>query len=238
METNIKNRILVCGDSITRGVIFDETKKRYTNTKNAVTDGVAQKMELEIDNVSKFGNTVKKAINSFKKAISLKKYKYVLFELGGNDCDFNWRAVASDPEGVHVPNTDYREYKDVLTEMIKTARDNGIIPILATLPPIDAHKYFNWISGFSDDAKPSILSWLGNVNQIYWWQEKYNTGMLQVANETHCQVIDVRTAMLATDDYRDLYCIDGIHPNEKGHTVMTDAVIASIKAMQFDSQQL
>ena len=194
-------------------------------------------MQLEIDNVSKFGNTVKKAINAFKKAITEKKYEYVIFELGGNDCDFNWKAVATDPKGEHMPNTDYSEYMEILKEMIQTARDNKIVPLLATLPPIDAHKYFNWISGFSDDAKPNILSWLGDVDRIYWWQEKYNAGVLQVANETHCPIIDVRSAILATEDYRDLYCIDGIHPNEKGHEVMTSAVINSLKNMGFYTMQ-
>ena len=104
MKTNIKNRILICGDSITRGVIFDENQKRYTNAKNPVASEVAQKMHLDIDNLSKFGNTVKKAINTFRRAISEKKYKYVIFELGGNDCDFNWKAVAGDPKGIHIPN--------------------------------------------------------------------------------------------------------------------------------------
>lgn len=237
MKTNSKNRVLLCGDSITRGVTFDETRKRYTNIKNAVANKVAEKLHLDIDNVSKFGNTVNKAITSFKKAISEQKYKYVIFELGGNDCDFNWRAIASDPSGEHNPNTDFIEYKQVLKEMIQTARENEIVPVLATLPPIDAHRYFDWVSSFSDEAKPNILSFLGNVNRIYWWQEKYNAGVLQVANETHCPVIDLRSALLATDDYRDLYCIDGIHPNEKGHQIMTNAVISSLENMNFDPLQ-
>jgi len=234
METKLESRILVCGDSITRGVIFDEQSKRYINTKNAVTDEVAQKMHLTIDNMSKFGNTVKRALNSFKRAITNNKYNYVLFELGGNDCDFNWKAVADDPEGVHVPNTDYTEYKNILKEMIETARENQIVPVLATLPPIDAHKYFDWISSFSEDAKPHILSWLGDVNRIYWWQERYNAAVLQVASETNCRVLDIRSALLETDDYRKLYCIDGIHPNEKGHEVMTNAVISSLRRINPD----
>ncbi len=237
MKTNIKNRILICGDSITRGVIFDENQKRYTNAKNPVASEVAQKMHLDIDNLSKFGNTVKKAINTFRRAISEKKYKYVIFELGGNDCDFNWKAVAGDPKGIHIPNTEYTEYKKTLIEMVQTARENEIVPVLATLPPIDAHKYFNWISSFSDEAKPNILSWLGDVDRIYWWQERYNAAVLQVANETQCRVLDLRSAILETDDYRELYCIDGIHPNERGHQVMTEAVINSLKLMNFNSLQ-
>ncbi|MBN2879002.1 MAG: SGNH/GDSL hydrolase family protein [Clostridia bacterium] len=234
METKLESRILVCGDSITRGVIFDEQSNRYINTKKAVTDEVAQKMHLTIDNMSKFGNTVKRALNSFKKAIINKKYKYVLFELGGNDCDFNWKAVADNPEGTHAPNTDYTEYKNILKEMIETARENEIVPVLATLPPIDAHRYFDWISSFSVDAKPHILSWLGDVNRIYWWQERYNAAVLQVASETHCRVLDIRSALLETDDYRKLYCLDGIHPNEKGHEVMANAVISSLRRINPD----
>ena len=237
MKTNIKKRVLICGDSISKGVTFDDTRKRYTNIKSAVTNTVANIMHLEIDNVSKFGNTVNKAINQFKKAIEDKEYKYVIFELGGNDCDFNWKAVAENPEGAHLPNTEYNEYKKTLKEMIKTARENNITPVLATLPPIDAHRYFDWISSFSEDAKPNILSWLGDVNRIYWWQERYNAGVLQVANETHCPVIDLRSALLETDDYRALYCIDGIHPNEQGHRIMTSAVITSLKNMNFNPYQ-
>lgn len=233
MKTNKRNRVLICGDSITKGITFDETRRRYTKVANPVANEVAKKMKFDVDNVSKFGNTVKKAINSFKKAISENKYKFVVFELGGNDCDFNWKAVANDPEGEHAPNTDYTEYKQTLKELIQTARDNHIIPILATLPPIDAHKYFNWVCGFSEDAKPKVLNWLGNINRIYWWQEKYNAGVLQVAKETDCEVLDLRTAMLETDDYRNYYCIDGIHPTAEGHEIMTNAIVSTIEHIDF-----
>ncbi len=65
----IEIKILICGDSITKGVTFDESKKRYINLENSFIKTIASKINMQIDNVSKFGNTVSKAMRSFKMAI-------------------------------------------------------------------------------------------------------------------------------------------------------------------------
>ena len=49
--------------------------------------------------------------------------------------------------------------------MIQTLREKGIEPVLANLHPIDAVKYFDWITkdGLSKEA---IMKWLKDVFKI------------------------------------------------------------------------
>ena len=72
-------------------------------------------------------------------------------------------------------------------------------------------------NGLSGD---SILRWLGDVQHIYRWHERYNAAVMRVAQECGCPLADVRDAFLAERDYGDLLCADGIHPNAKGHALM------------------
>ena len=104
-----------------------------------------------------------------------------------------------------------------------------IVPVLVTLPPLDAEKYFNWISKNSEQAKKNILGYIGNISHIYSWHERYNAAILRVAEETKTRLIDIRSAFLQTEDYTTLICRDGIHPNKEGHRVIAEKILRYIE---------
>lgn len=97
------------------------------------------------------------------------------------------------------------------------------------LPPLNADRYFNWISKNNPVAKENILKWLGSVTKIYWWQERYNSVILKIAEETKTLCIDIRGAFLQFPDFTKLLCIDGIHPNKEGHIVIANKITEFIK---------
>ena len=98
-----------------------------------------------------------------------------------------------------------------------------------TLPPLNADMYFEWISKSSSTAKSNILKWLGSITKIYWWQERYNSVIIKIAEETQTKWIDIRGAFLQQPDYTKCLCIDGIHPNKEGHKIIADKIMEFIK---------
>jgi lysophospholipase L1-like esterase len=94
-----------------------------------------------------------------------------------------------------------------------------------TLPPLEADRYLKWVSKSDPRTEAEILKWLGSVAKIYWWQERYSSSILAVAENTDTRWIDVRGAFLHTPDFGALICRDGIHPNEAGHELIAKTIV-------------
>lgn len=226
MEFRISSpcRIVVCGDSISAGIVLDESRNRYVKSSEGFVSILQNSLNGAITNISRFGNTVVTALPRLKKDICREKPDIVLIELGGNDCDYRWEQVAEDPAGCHLPATDVRLFASNLTGIIESLRKSGIAPVLTSLPPIDADRYFRWISRSGTETAEKIMQWLGSVTRIYWWQEKYNAAVLKVAESTQTVWIDLRSAFLDTPDFRRYLCGDGIHPNKEGHQLISRTI--------------
>ncbi len=222
-------KIIVSGDSISKGVIYDEIKMKYTILEENYVDLLRNKLDGIIYNTSRFGSTIIKGIQKLKTNIFKDKPDVVLIEYGGNDCDFNWDEIAKNPEADHIPKTDFETFENTLLETINLVKENRGIPVLMNLPPLNADKYLDWISKNSPAAKTNILKWLGSVTKIYWWQERYNSVIVKIAEETKTLWIDIRGAFLHYPDFTKLLCIDGIHPNKDGHIVIADKITDFIK---------
>jgi len=108
--------------------------------------------------------------------------------------------------------------------MIAEFRLKGFAPLLLSLPPLDADRYFAWFTRAGLD-KASILSWLGDVQHIFRWHEAYDREVRAVAVDEHCALVDIRSAFLAKPDYRTLICQDGIHPNREGHRLINAVLL-------------
>lgn len=220
---NILKQIEVWGDSVLKGVIYNENRQRYQILK---MDNIINKMAelgINIKNNSKFGMTAPKAkkllINSLKKGT---KAEMAVIEFGGNDCDFKWAEISEDPKKEHLPNTILETFKESIIDMVDMLRNNGIKPILMNLPPINSEKYFNWVSrGLNADV---ILKWLGDKELIYRHHESYSLAIMNIAQRLSCQFIDVRGPFLQKRDYYNYLCEDGIHPNEKGYELMKQTI--------------
>jgi len=221
--------ILVSGDSISRGVVYDEAKRKYALLEDSYVGIVRGLLKGAVYNIAHFGNTVTKGLSKISGEVLKRKPDIVLLEFGGNDCDFNWAEVALNPEGEHRPHTDYLRFKELLTREIAALQRTGVSPVLMTLPPIDAEKYLEWISGGVLAARENILKWLGSVTKLYWWQERYNAAIVCIAEETGAKIIDIRGAFLSRPDFQTLLCADGIHPNAAGHRVIAEGILAYIK---------
>ncbi len=221
---------IVSGDSISKGVVYDETKSRYRVLEENYVALLQSRLKGIVRNTAKFGNTLINGIGKLKNDILSQDPDIVLIEYGGNDCDFNWNEIAGDPGAEHLPKTDYHLFEKKLREAVDFVKERGIAPVLMTLPPLNAEKYLKWISQDNPLAEAHILQWLGSVTKIYWWQERYNSIIIKVAAETRTRWIDIRGAFLQYPDFTKFLCLDGIHPNQAGHRVIAAKILEFIQS--------
>ena len=209
------------GDSLTRGVVLDKATGKYRLTKASFSSSLATDCQYNIVNCSKLGLTIEKGLSIMRQKTS--QEGYAILEYGGNDCDFFWDQVASNPDfktqKCKVPP---ERFLSLYRQAVEYLRSRNVSPLICTLPPIDAHRYFQWISRGLDQA--AILSFLVTEHRIYTWQELYSQLSYQVAKEMGCPVLDLRRLFLQKQDYRQYLCDDGIHPNEEGHQLITSEV--------------
>lgn len=227
MEQLIDKNIIIWGDSILKGVIFDEKNGKYRVTEKNCISRFAELTGCSIKNNARFGMTSTRALNKITASIDkqqLSTDEIVIIEFGGNDCDFNWSEISNEPDGLHQPKTTIENFKVSLQNMIDMFKKKGVTPILMNLPPLEPERYFNWISkGLS---KENILHWLGDVAKIYRWQEAYNNAAEWIARQNNCKILDVRERFLISNNYGSHFCADGIHPNENGHKKILESFLA------------
>ena len=96
--------------------------------------------------------------------------------------------------------------------------------MLMTRPPIDAEKYFRFLAGDKLN-RANILRWLGDVQQIYRYQEMYSLMVEKVAMELSIRLIDLRSRCLAERRFfRDMLCEDGLHLTEEGQVFIGEQI--------------
>jgi len=226
----LERNVEVFGDSILKGVQLDDENKRYHVDNNIDVSMLEKKFLLNINNFSKFGCTISKAFLMIEKRFNSGELKCdaIVLNLGGNDCDFDWKAVSERPDDEHEPNTPLDVFSDTYKKIIEYLKEKGIRPIITTLPPLDSQKFFNWFCG-GLDKKANVLKWLGGVEAIYRWQENYSRTIERIAEETGTLLVDLRGAFLKHRKLEKLLCEDGTHPNTAGQRVITQGFLEFIE---------
>lgn len=217
--------ITIYGDSILKGILLVDG--RYT-VNHEWEDRYTQKYNIELRNMSHFGNTLEKGMKRMESDLSHGRLPgdFAVIGFGGNDCDFNWAEVAADPEGEHSCSVPQERFCALYRQAIHMMRQAGAEPVLVTPPPIDSERYLNRICR---DGLPreKILQWLGDVNAIYRWQEMYARMSESIAAQEGTILVDLRTPILAKRRLGDYLCDDGIHPSRQGQQIIFDSLCAA-----------
>lgn len=212
----------IYGDSIMKGTVIEDNLDSHTVMEDTI-EQIQNSYKINIANRSRFGITIgmgKKILErDIKKGLDC---KYALIEFGGNDCNYRWEKISQNPDGDHEHLTPYEEFKENYMSIINTLLDKGIKPIGMSLPPLDAEKYFKFLVNRGNDMK-SLLKWLGDVSTLYRCHERYSNAVTKIAKSAGILFVDVREYFLDSHNFKDLICIDGIHPNEKGHKLIHQA---------------
>lgn len=221
-------KMVIWGDSVAKGVVYDDTRARYVLAKPPAAQIVAEQTGIEVINHARMGSTIEAGLEIQRHDIqSGLQADAAIIEFGGNDCDFDWRAISEAPDARHLPKTPLALFEQKLREMIALAREASMQPLLLTLPPINADRYFDFISkdGLSRD---NILRWLGDKNHIYRFHEQYSGLISRVARECSCRLLDVRAAFLSEWRTMDMLCHDGIHPTPDGQRLIGNYILSTL----------
>ena len=135
---------------------------------------------------------------------------FALVAYGGNDSDYDWSAISADPTADHRPRTELPVFVQTMQGILDKLKGQGVQPVLMTLPPIHARRYFDFICRSGRDEK-NILRWLGDVQIIYRHQELYSDAVARLALETGTPLIPVREEFLDDHKLDSLISPDGIH---------------------------
>ena len=225
----INRGIEIFGDSIMKGIMLDDAGRYYVAQGSAASE-LMEEFPGMIVNRAKFGCTIGKGLVQVERFLkNAKEGSCVLLEFGGNDCDFDWNKVAASPKEEHLPNTPLPVFIETYEKMISLIREKGIEPVIMNLPPIDAHRYLDWITRLGAD-RDSIMEFLGDELRIYRYQELYSQTVTNLAAKMQVRCVDVRSAFLYNDNYGRLMCEDGIHPNENGQRLIKDVLMKTCTA--------
>ena len=218
--------IHIWGDSVARGVTLDERRQRYVLSPQRCSERLKAVQPLPVTDRSVMGATVLDGLKRFADAPACPGALCAI-EYGGNDCDLNWADVAQDPQGEIIAKVPLEQYADGLRQFALGARERGMQPLFVTPPPLNAPRYFAWVTRGLDAAR--VLEALGDVERIYRWQERYTIAMRRVAMELSVKVLDVRDMFLAHEHIEELTCRDGIHPSDEGHRLIAELAVERVK---------
>ncbi len=226
---DIKNyNITVFGDSIPKGIVIKDNK--IVTIDNSVVNIIQNHYGIVINNNSKFGQTLAKlhqrnVFDNFLEKIKGEDNHIAVFFIGGNDSDYNWKAVAQDPTAHHEAKTPLCQFAQILSSNVAKMKTKCKHVLLVSISPLDSTRFFgNYIGGMCD--KDAVFDFLHHdVYSISRHQECYNIAIMKTAQEHIVPFIDIRTEFLSRDNFADYICDDGIHPNEQGHMLMADSII-------------
>ncbi len=213
-------RLELMGDSIMKGIIYEEAEQRYRLYRSASQARWREQGTL-ICKKAHMGATVRDGLARLARAEAFPEDTLLIANFGGNDCDFDWERIAAEPEAVHSPKVSEETFLILYRGLIEEARRKGARVSLQNLVPLQAERYFETITRGRDRER--ILYWLGDVSMLYRWQEHYNRLVEGLALETGCPLIDVRSCFLKRHDYASLIGADGIHPSEEGYRLIDEA---------------
>ena len=222
-------KLMIFGDSIIKGVTY--SGQSYHLCQDHDFDTIAAQ-GVTVENHARMGATIDAGLKQIDRRLApCAEDTTVLFCFGGNDCDFDWAAVARAPSVKHIPKTSLDAFEKMLVDSIEKIKKRGAMPVVCTTPPINPQKYFsNVICTVADGSK--VMEFLnGDLTNISRYHECYNLAIVKCALENNCRLIDLRTPLLLDRKYMDLLCPDGIHPNEQGHMLMAKVVENIIDGM-------
>lgn len=215
-------KIVIYGDSLMKATLPDSNWHYHFHTE--LLTSITSKLPIALTNRARFGATTQKGCAILHRdASSGLFYDYALIEFGGNDCNYNWDAIAADPDGHHLPAVPLPQFTATLEEMVKTLQAQQVHPILMTLPPLHADRYLDFIV-CKGRSKPAILHWLGDVQRIYRAQELYSNAVAKLAQKLHLPCIDARSLFLDFVPFSQLISPDGIHPSEAGYHLLYETL--------------
>jgi hypothetical protein len=97
-------RIEVLGDSILKGIQVNPESKRYYTKNDIDMNKLGEMFSLTFTNDSRFGCTVTKGAQLITRKLERgMSFDAIVMDFGGNDCDYKWEEIATNPDEDYFP---------------------------------------------------------------------------------------------------------------------------------------
>jgi len=225
-------RTVIFGDSVAKGIVTENGTIK--TTKNNAVNLVCEYFGITVDNLSQYGQTVKRMMDKgivtrYLDSIPADEQDlYAVIALGGNDSDYVWTDVEKNPLFDHPSKTPIGEFIVLYDELIKILQKRGFHVIVSTVFPIVSRLFFNNVISRVVNAEAVLTFMKGDIETISRHQEAFNLAAIKLAEENHCPILDVRSGFLQAKNLEELICMDGIHPNEAGYRLLAEEIITEI----------
>ena len=217
-------KLLIFGDSIAKGVTYQDG--RYHLCREHNFDALAEK-GVAVQNFAKMGACTDLGLEIARRHLtSCDAGTTAAFSFGGNDCDFDWQAVSDHPEAEHLPKIPAERFLENYRAMVRLAKDAGARVVMTSLVPLEAHRFLDFVS--QGRSRENILTWLGDADRIFRWQEYYNDLVCRLSRELSCPLLDLRPEFLRSPVFPSLISADGIHPTQAGHDLVHRCALEAV----------
>lgn len=223
----INSRITLFGDSLGKGIVTFGNERKVA--ENNAVKLFEKKYSVSIDNRSRFGETLARSacrgvFKKFAESFDRSQKNAVVIELGNNDCSYDWRSVAKDPNAAHTSFSTLEDFTMQYEKTVEDLRASGAEVFCCSLVPINAKRYFDNVIGSLCDKEKVLEFFKGDYTVIYRHHEMFSNAVTALCKSLQVPLIDLRTPFLDELDLNGLLCGDGIHPNELGQKKMFEAV--------------
>ena len=230
--------IIAWGDSILKGVVSGGDSKCFDITEKDSLSQACAALGIELTNKSVFGSWMTKTRRTQDRSIRAGNIaQMAIIESGSNDSDYDWIAVNQNPDADHLQRCPLDEFKALMQEAVEVARQNKITPVIMIPNPLVPDWWFKNICIGNDEnvIRKFVERKYGLQEQnalqdknsaaalrLYQNQELYSIAAANLARALNVQTVDMRSEFLAHPNYRDLMCLDGVHPNQAGYDFMAE----------------
>ena len=149
-----------------------------------------------------------------------------LAQQGVEVLNFAKMGACTDTEEAHLPKIPAEQFLENYRALMDLVRQTTSRVWISSLVPLEAHRFLDHVS--QGRSRENILTWLGDTDRIFRWQEYYNDLVCRLSRELSCPLLDLRPEFLRSPVFPSLISADGIHPTQAGHDLVHRCVAEEV----------
>jgi lysophospholipase L1-like esterase len=226
-------RLLIVGDSITLGAAEVRGNTVLSTVTTCYVDLLREALpELDIRTDADVHRTTGEALIKLPALLATYHPTMVLFLLGGNDADIDWRRFVLSDGAVIRPRTQLEKFEENLARLAETTNAARARPMMCDIPGSDLMVRGAYVSRQSNRDVLSMITRRGGQADSDAQLREYQQAAEGAARRAGADFIAYGQA-LAQQSKHLMLAADGTHPSSDAHRVIAETLVPAIQhAMQ------